>query len=369
MNNRLSHSALNKYSQCPKEYELHYRRNLRPKTTTAALLFGSAIDAAFTTMLKGGDKKPEEVFAYYWRFQDINGEKTYIPKALNVVYSNNDFDVELLVDDDYTKIQEELKLESKAAVLAEIDKVYSEKDTVGFDCLPGTRKYVLNFINWFSMYRKGLLMITTLREKVLPNIEKVYSAQSKIELANQDGDSVIGYIDLVVKWKGIDKPVVMDLKTSARPYDDDAVKTSQQLALYVHSIRDQYEHTDKAGFIVLSKNIRKNKTKKCSVCTKDGTGQRHKTCDAEIEGKRCGGNWIETINPEADVQILINDIPEQFENIVLENFDEVNKAIKAEVFPRNLSNCVRPWGKCSFFSLCHSNKKDDLVTIEPKERE
>jgi len=47
MNNRLSHSAINKYLFCGEAFRLHYREGYRPKTTSSALLFGKALDKAF----------------------------------------------------------------------------------------------------------------------------------------------------------------------------------------------------------------------------------------------------------------------------------------------------------------------------------
>lgn len=369
MKNKLSHSSANIFQDCPKKWEYHYVKHLRSKTTTGALLFGSAIDAALNALMKNDGKDPIKTFDYIWRFQEINGVKTYLPTATQVVYANSDWDEELLLQEDWDKV-DELLLELYQTVginsKEEITKVYTEKEYAGFDGLPEDRKKLLNLSNWLCLYRKGLIMIEAVKRDVLPNIEEVLGVQEYVSLDNDNGDSVIGYADLVARWKGIKTPVILDFKTSSREYDKDSVLTSPQLTLYVHSLSEKFENTRQAGFIVLNKHIHKNKTKVCSECGKDGTGQRHKTCDAQIDGKRCNGEWTITLDPSVFVQILINEIPEQTENIVLENFDHINMSIKNGIFHRNLSSCIKPWGKCSFYNLCYHNKKDDLIVLEKK---
>jgi hypothetical protein len=106
----------------------------------------------------------------------------------------------------------------------------------------------------------------------------------------------------------------------------------------------------------------KNRKKICSKCNHDGSGGRHKTCANEIEGKRCGGEWTETISPEVYVQFIIDEIPEQTENLVLENIADINTAIKTGHFTRNLSMCTNTYGgPCDYLFLCYKGKMDNLV--------
>ena len=88
------------------------------------------------------------------------------------------------------------------------------------------------------------------------NVEEVLGTQVPINLENEKGDSIVGFADFVVKWKGYDKPIVFDLKTSSIDYAENAVKVSPQLALYVHDLKDKF-HTRTAGFLVLKKRIKK----------------------------------------------------------------------------------------------------------------
>ena len=156
MKNKLSHSASNQFMDCPTKWKYHYVERLRSKTQHAALAFGSAVDAAFTSILKDKEKKAEDVFAYFWRFQEINGKETYLPTATKIVYANSDYDEELLQPEDIRKLAEEFKIESP---LLEVAKVYEEKDYAGFDNLPEDRKKLLNYANWLSLYQIGRALV------------------------------------------------------------------------------------------------------------------------------------------------------------------------------------------------------------------
>lgn len=369
MSNRLSHSAASKFQECPKAYEFHYLQKLRSKTTSGALLFGSALDAALTVLMKSKmnpeekEKDPYKTFGYMFRFQEINGQQEYLTTSTNIVYSNSDFDKDLLQNEDYIKIKEILKEEHIEELF---DRALELKDQFGWRDLDNKYKKIINVFNWFSLFRKGEIMIDSIIKNILPNITEVLGVQEYVKLDNGIGDTVIGYADLVCRYKGQDTPVVIDFKTSSMVYEKDSVLTSPQLSLYVHSLRERFENTNRAGFIVLNKQIKKNKTKICSVCSADASGTTVKTCASEASGKRCKGELNITIKPEVFIQELFNDIPPATEDLVLDNFDSINKMIKLGIFSRNLSSCRRPWGICPYFSKCFYNSDEDLVDMKEK---
>ena len=147
-------------------------------------------------------------------------------------------------------------------------------------------------------------------------------------------------------------------------YDDDAVLISPQLTLYTHVLSDTYK-TRRAGFVVLHKQIKKNKKKICSKCGYDGSGERHTTCPNEVEGKRCKGEWSITVDPEVTYQVLINEIPERMEELVIENMEMINECITRGIFTRNLTNCKTRYGSdCEYVGLCREGKKDGLVCMK-----
>jgi CRISPR/Cas system-associated exonuclease Cas4 (RecB family) len=49
----LSHSRINRYLTCPEQYRLYYLENLRPRLTSANLVFGRAIHAALAQFFAG----------------------------------------------------------------------------------------------------------------------------------------------------------------------------------------------------------------------------------------------------------------------------------------------------------------------------
>lgn len=352
MGNRLSHSSVSKFQDCGRAWFLHYKMGYRSETQSAALLFGTAIDKAVESLVTNKNlDEARQIFKGLWEKQEINGVLTELKYSIIVVYANSDLDLDLLPED-YEDLDEVLEIKDK-------------KDSVGFDNLNAMEKQVFNEACWEIAKTRGLLMLEAVNNEVLPKITKVHSTQEKIELNNGNGDTVIGFADMVAEYGDYPEPIVFDFKTSAREYEPDSVRTSPQLTLYVHALSEKY-NTRKAGFIVLSKQIQKNRKKVCSVCGNDGTGSRHKTCAAETNEKRCNGAWNETINPKAKVQVLIDEIPEQLENIVMENVDDINKAITNGIFIRNLGSCEKPWGKCSFYDLCHKNSDKGLVKKEEK---
>jgi hypothetical protein len=360
MYNRLSHSQVSRFQTCPTSYKYYYVEKIRPTVSKAALMFGTALDRAIQNLLKPEDqnknKTPEDIFKYFWRFQEVNGKREYLPTLLSLVYAKSDFDEDLLTDEVVEKIGKSRE---------EILKIIAVRNEVGYDKLSDREKEIANHAFWGCLEQKGLLMIEAFKNKVLPKITKVLSVQEYICLDNEEGDKVIGYIDMVVNIQGQDKPVIIDLKTSAMKYDEvNSVIYSPQLSLYVHAVGKKYG-TNKAGYIVLNKHIIKNKSKVCLSCNFDGSGSRHKTCFNIIEDKRCGGAWKEIINPEVYVQFLIDEIPEATVNLVLDNIDEINYALKTGFYTKNLSKCLDTYGSpCEYLSLCYQGKMDNLVKME-----
>lgn len=386
MTNRLSHSSVTKYGECPYKYKLHYVDRLRGKYTSAALLFGSALDVALSQMLADHAENNldhlgqsyEAAFNNNWLRAKINDKIVELMESEEVVYAATDFDHKLLTDKDWllamTKLQNNFaaagKLPSpdKDGVMAIYKAVLEHKQDKGFDnLLPEERKFY-NFMNWLSLYKKAQLMLKAYREQIIPRIKKVLAIQRQVDLEGEAGDSIVGFIDFICEWED-GSIVVFDNKTSAREYAYDAVSKSPQLTLYVHAVENEFK-TRKAGFIVMKKAIKKNTSKKCQTCKFDGEDSRAKTCTKETKGKRCGGTWTEVIKPEADIQVLVGSIPEQLETVVMENFVEVNAAITAKSFPRNLNACESNYGPCVYYSLCHRNSTKDLVNLnEVNEKE
>jgi hypothetical protein len=367
MNTRISNSAVSKYMHCGKSYDLHYNKRIRPIRSHAALNFGSSVDKAIGSLLEG-NLNPQEIFDKEWRFQNLNGKETYLPTCIDIVYAESDFDKDLI---------DKSKLPQFEVTLEEIIQAVSFKEEKGYENIPDEIKTIANIGYWLTLHTKGLLMIEAFRKKILPKLVEVHSTQEKIELENEDGDQIIGYVDIVANVQDHGN-VILDVKTAAREYKENSAIYSAQLSLYLNAIGEKY-NTRKVGFIVLSKQIIKNKTKICSKCSYDGSEGRAKTCDQEsmqiVESKkgptekmvRCNGEWNETMKPEAWTQFIVSEMPIQTEELVLENIADINASIKHGIYTKNLSSCLSSFGKpCDYLGLCYEGKMDGLVITEPK---
>lgn len=365
--NKLSHSAATRFHDCAKSWELHYKQRIRPATKSSALLFGIALDVAFESYLR--TKNRDEAWATLqsqWQKQEINGEVVQLFDSVDVVYSNSDYDKDLITVEGARLLTDYFTLNYNIPNWKEeYASIFKQKDMIGYNYLSKDRKKQFNAVNWVSMLEKGRLMLNKAFTILDQNLIELLDTQVKVSLKNADGDEIKGIADFVARWRGYDHPIVFDLKTSSIEYEADSVLKSPQLSLYVHDLSDKY-NTRLAGYIVLRKRPLKNRVKICKVCGHDGTGKTHKTCPNEIEGKRCGGEWDEVLTLDIDYQIIINEVPQRTEDIVLENMDMVNESIKSGIFLRNFSACDKPWGPCAYKKYCFEGKQDGLIQLEKK---
>jgi len=373
MSNKLSFSQLSKYTQCAKAYQYHYVDRIRETTSSAALSFGSAIDDALNQILKDLKKNGSitedwrPYFEHRWNRVEVNKVSYEAPECTLIGYSKSDFQEELLIPEDLEflsnrilELTPELKEFFKDNISALKDNLEHKKSIRSIVPFPENEHKVLNLMNWLALRRKGLLMLEAYIRDIIPQIEEVIDIQKKIELGSDGTDTMIGYVDAVVRLKGHEGPIVLDNKTAASPYEANSVFYSQQLNLYSYIL-----DCKKAGFAVMLKNIRMNRMKICSKCHhKAEAGNRAKTCDKVLD-KRCGAEWIETITPEGATQLIVDDVQEHSKEMVVDNIAEINHAIHAKVFPRNLNICKNVFGQpCSYINLCHKNKMDGLVKLE-----
>lgn len=355
---RLSHSAVNKYLSCPREYELSYLHRFVSKNQSSPLLFGSAMDSSLEHYVINKDFDAAlKVFNETWASQKVNK----IPKDLRLLttinYSARDLDLDLLETEDFVSINE---ICGKGASF-KIDEIVAKKKANSYQFLKKKEKELINYTSWLCLKRKGFLMLSEAKRIIDENMVELLGTQVKVELENSEGDSSIGYADLVVRWKGYEKPIVMDFKTSSPDYKNDSVRTSPQLSGYVLGLSEQFENTDLGGYIVLNKNILKNKIKICKECGNNGSGKTHRKCDVMTGKERCNGEWEETFTRSVKSQVIIDKVSQEFTQQTLDNYDLVCNNIKEEVFPQNFESCTR-YGiqKCDFFDLCMHGKMDSL---------
>ncbi|MGL5077816.1 MAG: PD-(D/E)XK nuclease family protein [Waterburya sp.] len=292
----LSHTAKEKYMDSPRAYYLHYLLNIREIKCGSALFFGNAIDNGLNVLIK--DKNLESALDEFRKHMNTftyNDEELDVVNSDKIKYSKADFDDSLIeVNPDWTENQK----------------------------------------SWHSLVKKGEMMITQFNAEILPNIKKVLAVQQYMEIKNDVGDKIIGFVDLVCEWddgatKGV---IVFDNKTSSVDYSDDKIQTdAPQLATYIESPIIKKLNPEYVGYIVLSKKIRKKK------------------------------------EPRVKIDVKIGKIPEQLTEKTFQDYDTVLNKIKNAEFPCT-QNCNKVWGPCPYKKFCESGGCDmtGLVKLKGK---
>lgn len=347
----LPHSARQKYDTCPRMYYLHYRERLRPTELSSTLLFGIAIDTAAEEYLKTRNRELcRQKFRDMWNEQEQDGKTIEISSSLDVKYANADLDIELIPQ----SYHESLIKDTPFKTLSDLVK-------------DGTQTERIAGANWYSLFYKGALMLKGFMDWVDENVEEILGTQVAIELEDDEGNKVPGLADFVMKVKGYDNPILVDLKTSARYYERGSVKESEQLALYFFYLKQaKFPDMERAAYLVLNKQIKKNRKKTCLKCGTVTNG-REKTCAVGEKKNRCKGDFHVDISPEAVVQYIHDEIPEGFIQDTINKFNISVEGIKAERFEPCWDVCDNYYGrKCPFYNYCHGGSMEGLVKKERK---
>ncbi len=334
---KLSHSAVTTYLACPASFDYRYNHGIRQIKSGSPLIFGSAIDEALNALLL----KTEPPMVAYVKAMD----KVALGKMIPSVY---DYDPELL-DEEETAV-----LLSNAQHLGyKGDDIHGLAKTLLSAIKDGEeiseKQFVVaDMIARRSLQMKASIMIDAYRKQVLPEIEIVHNCQKP---------SGPGFLDATVTWRGRGK-IIVDHKTSSRAYPENAVEYSAQLAMYCAE-----EKINQVAFVVLIKQLKKNRIKMCSSCGENGTGKRHKTCYV------CKGEWIETISPEAEMQVVHGEVTDRAIEIAAEAQSEIQRAVDAKIFPCNLPKCNDQYGKpCAFRDLKWKGSMDGLEVMKSRSK-
>ncbi len=169
--------------------------------------------------------------------------------------------------------------------------------------------------NFLSLRAKGHKLLDVYKEHVMPRIKSVVSIQGEITINGYDDagviteDSIYGKLDLIAMIENDNGEVVkalLDNKTTSEPYPKNSVQTKDQLALYAAGFSD----IEWFGYLTLNK-------------------KNFKT------------------------QIILDKIPEEKKEQVLEKFISTLDKIKDNQFDKNIKSCFSFGKKCSFYSHCH----------------
>lgn len=276
-----------------------------------------------------------------------------IRKDHRCVYSDKDFDPDILEEVDHKLLRKYIKTAGyELTDVVELwqaiaDEIKEKKRT----SLINQEYY--NYCCFLSLRRKARILLDIFRDEVLPQIDEIHSIQEYVKLDNGEGDTLIGYIDLVGKLKGEDFLRVIDIKTSSAKYKKNSVQESQQLAIYT-----EYKDMDKAAYIVLVKNPEVKDVMVCNSCDNDEEylGKRRKKCPecgAELEFDYQDKNYI--------YQIVKGEVTEEFKDEIFEEISDVMADMNEKEFPVNWDSCFQFGKKCPYYQFCRDGNMEGLT--------
>lgn len=313
---RLSHSAASKYEQCPAMYKYHYIDKIRPIVNSSALYFGSAIDEAFNILLESKKEisiqvNKEDLSVLQQAIQKFEDEWDDSFESDCIEYFKSDIDLSLLNE----SIIKDLKVfdpdvSDHEEFIKECSNILKSKNKLSKE-----DQILYNRIAWECLNVKGKMLIKAYYKDILPQIYKVFDIQKKVELPDENKNLLVGYIDAIVSF--IDSPekkVILDNKTSSKPYKQDSVANSPQLATYC-----EHENIEWGAYAVVEKQIRKRE-------------------------------------PKTRTQLIIDKVSEKILDETFEMYDNVLEGIENKEFDKNYDSGCFFFGKpCSYYAYCKSN--------------
>jgi len=363
---RVSNSQRSLYLQCPRKYRYRYKNKLRSKDKGSALFVGSAFDAASDVLINQRDlPAAKEKFTDLWMVHEQN---------LSCKFSKTDLDVRILESSDLSKLtasadnlnssKAKQGFEKDGDIIKLIKEIKKMKEMSFTRDLTLEEERFLHYATVLSTLRKGFLMLESFYVNILPHITGTAGTQIKTSVTNGLGDEIIGYIDLLCYMEGYtlsngrvlgkEDLVVADVKTAGQTYWEklDDLSNSDQLDSYLISPQVQsIQNTNLVCYLAVSKQVSKLEKSFCKSCGNEKNSS-HKTCNAEIEGKRCNGEWKEDVTYFCQSKIVIGERDLQEAGKMYEDYDQVLRGINAEVFPRNRDQCQAYGSYCEYLSIC-----------------
>lgn len=348
----VSYSSASKFKSCPSKYYLGKRYETR--LIGSAFGFGKAVESGVEALLLGKSLEDScEIFVKKWEIEDERGTPRPIFDNLAVEYYASDFDENLLDSTAQAQIQEwadELLPDSKDKHWKEtFDEVNTQMKTDESQ-LDENEMLFNNRVIWMCCLIRGQVMIQAFHDKLLPKLTLLEingkpATQIETNIKNDQGDTIPGFIDFLVKHVDISDPIIIDLKTGANPYDMHTLDTSDQLRTYVAAKGAEF-NTRRAGYIVLVKKIKTHKS--CNVCGQMRDGGSAKNCKST---KDCKGQYL-IPSLESDVQFINKEFNDNILEDVLNDYENIMVAIKNNVNFKNTKSCNEYNKKCEFYDHC-----------------
>lgn len=334
----ISFSKIDTYLTCPRKYKLQYKDYIIPSHIPSPFFFGGAIDSASEIILrskmKGEEFKEfsiEEMEKLYTKNMTeyiFQLEEIYLPTSHLVKYSKSDIALDLLDKDDLADIydyMDEVGIEY-IPIDELIEDVYKSIKKAKNDrsVIPNNVLQVVNYAIWLGLYKKGLMMLSALKEWVDENIKEVHSIQRKIQIKNELGDVLNGAIDFEATMVTGERRT-LDLKTASNAvaqYPDNCIETAKQLHIY------SQESNPLVGYVVIDKEIRKKE-------------------------------------PRVRIRYVKGEVSEEMLDKTFETIDTVMDGIRNGCFDKNKDGCYS-YGGCVYRKLCWENS---MVGLEERKFE
>lgn len=342
-----SYTKLNMFSSCPRKYDLHYNKYLRPTTIDSPLFFGNALDEALNVLLLRKKtnltkeeklevkKDPYDVFDTTFENVKINYKDVEdFPTSPLANYSGSDVNFDLLNEEDFNEIYDfakelEFDIDSEEKLYEFYEEVRPKKDDrrkLEEDC-----KMLFNLLAWLSLRGKGHLMIEAFERDIYSEIEEVFEVQPEINIpeldeeGNETGKILTGKIDYIAKFKNDDvEKRIMDNKTSSKRYKDDSVVTSEQLAMYCEGTLIDY-----AGYSVILKKPYKK-------------------------------------DPIIRTQLILDKMPDEKIENTFDIISQILYDIDKGEFPENRDSCFEYGRPCPYYNYCRDNIETGLIWLYGK---
>lgn len=383
---RVSNTQRSLYIQCPQRYKYRYKYKMRERAKGSALPFGVAFDQASDVLfLKRDLSGAIQRFSDIWMASEGNPD---------IKFSATDLDVRIYQPSDIAKLEASAgnlnhskakgEFDSDGDVISLLKAIKKMKDQSFMRDLTDEESQFLHYANILCMNRKGHLMLESFYQNILPHISEVVSTQAQIDVDNGKGDSIIGYIDLLCKMAGYKLPngrvltdqdlVVADVKTAGIVFWSklDDLNSSDQLELYLCSPQVQsISPTNLIAYMAVAKNISKEETYSCSKCG-NVKSSAHKTCNADIDGKRCNGDWAGSVRYFSESKIVIGERNLQEAAKVYGDYDGVVTAINNNIYYRNRESCKAYGSVCPYYGICNkvcTSHEQEQVEIEKWKRD
>lgn len=391
---QISHSKTERYKNCPRSYQLHYEKRIRPTTTTSALWFGSAIGIVLNGICLSKKKEcteeelkevedaknPKDYFDKLTEEIEINGVKESTPHSPNIRYYRKDYNPSILTDGDRAELTEYaekvgLFLGDRPARIEDFIDEYLSHQIDDTD--------ILSFINlhfYLSLRRKGFMMIDEFMENFFHKIIEVHSIEReiKIDLSLETDpeftDYLIGYIDMECSYelcrdydKNILKPF-MDLEKEninlaskidkAAKKDIQDFESGKQMEANLLAMSEMLKPGDiirittdfktastRYGTKKLTESSQLARYQYCAQNPYHGYFVFVKTLKTPKKGPRTGETFTE-------IQVLISERDQELENTVLDGDEVVLEKIQNGEFPKIPErNCKMMFGTwCSYLT-------------------